>query len=221
MKSSGNRAGLDWLKAGVVSLLLNIVLFLVIPGLTAVRPQKQQLEEMDQLITLTQVREPETEKEKPPEPPKPPEEQPKVENVVHRMVLPTQKLSLPFELNPRLPAIEGGVELPPIDTSLPQADMSGMFEVGALDAPLVGMSQMPPHYPQRAKRFAIQGWVKIEFVVNEEGRVENVKVLESQPKGTFERAVIRAVSHWRFRPGTIGGIPVKARVQQKIIFRVP
>lgn len=221
MKSSGNRAGLGWLKAGIVALLLNLVLFLVIPALTAVRPQKEQQEEMDQLLTLTHVRETEPEKEKPPEPLKPPEEQPKVEKVVHRMVMPTQKLSLPFELTPRLPTIAGGVELPPIDTSLPQADMSGMFEVGALDGPLVGVSQMPPHYPQRARRFAVQGWVNIQFVVNEEGRVEDVKVLDSEPEGTFERAVIRAVSHWRFKPGTIGGMPVKARVQQKIIFRVP
>ncbi len=203
----------DWAAAIVLALVVNLVLFLVMPALIAVHPGKYEGEEAEQFVTLTKVRQEQKieKKEKPPEPLK---EQPKPPSPPKNIAMQKPRLSLPFELNQRLPAIPGGLALPPIDTSLPQAALSGIFSVGDLDGQLMAVAQFPPTYPYGAKR----RWVKLQFVVNERGVVEDIRVIAAEPKGVFESAARQAVSRWRFKPGTIGGSPVKTRVELPVKF---
>jgi protein TonB len=208
----------DWLQAALLACGLNLVLFLIMPALIASQPDKPAFETVVPQVSLTRLRPPEP--TKPPEPVKPPEPKPLDRPTPTPTALPTPKLSLPFEINPRLPSSPTTLELPPVDTSLPQASTSDLFSVGQLDGPLTTLVQIPPIYPHTAKRRNIEGWVKVKFVVDEQGTVGQVKVLAAEPEGVFEQSVLRCVAGWRFKPGTIGGVAVKALVEQTITFKL-
>lgn len=96
----------------------------------------------------------------------------------------------------------------------------GIFSVGQLDAPLTALAKTPPAYPPSAKRQNIEGWIKVKFVIDEHGQVGHVSVLAAEPQGIFEQSVLRCISNWRFKPGTVNGLAVKALVEQTIAFKL-
>ena len=44
--------------------------------------------------------------------------------------------------------------------------------------------------------------------------------MESKPPGIFDKSVIQCVSGWRFKPGTIEGMAVKAWAETTIRFEL-
>lgn len=94
------------------------------------------------------------------------------------------------------------------------------YGIGQLDGTLTVLSAMPPVYPPAAKQRNIEGWVRVEFVVTEEGKVGRISVVDAEPKGIFEQAVLRCVNKWRFKPGTVKGTAVSTRVEQTIAFQL-
>jgi protein TonB len=98
--------------------------------------------------------------------------------------------------------------------------LQGAFSVGQLDGPLTTLTRIPPVYPIQARRRGIEGWVKVAFIVNENGDVGSITVLKSEPEGLFDKSVERCVRGWRFKPGTVGGTPVKAQVETVIRFEL-
>jgi protein TonB len=127
-------------------------------------------------------------------------------------------MSLPFEVNPRLPTGPQSLELPEMKTATFSSPRQDSYSEGKLDHPLTAVSRVPPRYPYRAKRMKIEGWVKIRFVVNTDGRVEQVTILDQDPEGVFERPVRRCVTKWRFEPGTVEGVEVKTVAETTIRF---
>ena len=99
-------------------------------------------------------------------------------------------------------------------------DNGGIYNVASLDHPPVAVCRQQPDYPSRARREAIEGWVKIEFLVDERGRVEHVRIIGAKPAGVFEQCVQEGASEWRFTPGTIKGKPVDTLVATTIRFRL-
>jgi len=73
-----------------------------------------------------------------------------------------------------------------------------------------------PNIPEYAWKNIINGWVLVAFTVNAKGFVENVRVLDAQPRGVFEENVIASVQHWVYSPADFGGKAVKAQLTQKI-----
>ena len=59
--------------------------------------------------------------------------------------------------------------------------------------------QAPVVYPGSAIRNKVEGEVLVEFVINADGSVSQVQIIESAPQGTFDRATIRAVKNSRYR----------------------
>lgn len=57
-------------------------------------------------------------------------------------------------------------------------------------------------------------------MVDEQGQVDRVTVLDAEPEGTFDQAVLRCISSWRFKPATKDGIAVKAMVEQTLTFKL-
>lgn len=83
----------------------------------------------------------------------------------------------------------------------------------ALAAPVADREAVPivrvaPRYPERAARRGIEGRVLIGFTITETGEVEDPVVLEAHPSGIFDRAALRAVRKFRFRPRLEDGVPV-------------
>jgi TonB family protein len=60
--------------------------------------------------------------------------------------------------------------------------------------------------------------VTVSFVVDEEGAVGDVKVLESGGR-LLDEAVVQTVQKWRYSPAVKKGIKVKARHTVKQTFR--
>ena len=98
--------------------------------------------------------------------------------------------------------------------------LKSVFGLAELDKPLIPLVRIPPVYPLSAKRMGIEGWVRVRFIVDEKGNVRDIKIIKSHPKGVFEDATIRAVSKWKFTPGTVEGVPVKTLVETTIKFRL-
>ena len=72
--------------------------------------------------------------------------------------------------------------------------------VRAKNAPLVAISTPPPEFPERARRMRISGYVVVTYTIGTDGRVGNVRIVESQPRGVFEREVESTLARWRYEP---------------------
>lgn len=65
---------------------------------------------------------------------------------------------------------------------------------------LVAISTPQPPYPAEAIRGGITGSVEVEFQVNRDGSVSDVKIVKANPRGTFDRGVLATVKKWQFQP---------------------
>jgi protein TonB len=92
------------------------------------------------------------------------------------------------------------------------------YEVETPAAPLGGAT---PEYPSTLRETGVEGRVILEFVVNEQGRVDmgSVKVVESS-NALFTASVRAALSGMRFRSAKIGGRAVKQYVRQPFSFKL-
>lgn len=52
------------------------------------------------------------------------------------------------------------------------------------------------HYPARAESLRIDGEVSVLYDVNEHGRTENIRVINTKPKYVFDRNVQKQISEW-------------------------
>src|SRR5690606_4073804 len=77
----------------------------------------------------------------------------------------------------------------------------------------------PPIYPLQMARAGLIGKVKVTFVIDQEGKVQNAYVLESN-NPWFERPAIDAVLTWKFQPAEVDGRRVKTRAEQVIEFNL-
>ena len=195
------------------AILVNGLLFFLLPLLTQKGPSVPVMTE-PVAVNLVRVREQ--------EPPAPEEEPPlperqESENIpefftpelLRPEVQPMQMDPVPFriELNPRL---MGG----------PKLSVKPFYEAGELDHPPSPIVKMPPVYPYKAKRLEIEGYVKIKFLVDEEGTVSRVSILDSSPKGVFEDSVLQTLPSWKFSPGRILGESVPSWVVTTIRFEL-
>ncbi len=74
-------------------------------------------------------------------------------------------------------------------------------------------------YPEIAHKAGIEGRVFVQFVVNEEGSVEDVVVTRGIGAGCDEEAV-RVVRNAKFTPGIQEGEPVKVRMTLPVTFKL-
>lgn len=94
-----------------------------------------------------------------------------------------------------------------------------IFNLADLDRPPEPVVQPAPVFPFNLKREAIQGRVRVEFVVDTEGRVHQPFVIESSHPG-FDEAACTGVARWKFRPGIRNGRKVNTRMQVPIVFKI-
>lgn len=81
------------------------------------------------------------------------------------------------------------------------------------------ISQVAPSAPSRARSKGIEGLVVVSVLIGVDGRVQNVKVVESRPPGVFDDAVTSAVKQWTFNPAMYQGEPVPLRVDYPFRFQ--
>lgn len=57
---------------------------------------------------------------------------------------------------------------------------------------------VPPVYPPRAMSSGIEGNVELEYAIDTNGSVRDIRVLHAQPEGVFDAAAQTALSLWQF-----------------------
>ena len=90
--------------------------------------------------------------------------------------------------------------------------------VGRFDLSPRLIEKVEPHYPRRARRMGVTGRVMVKLLVDLEGGVGQVFIMEAEPEGVFEESVLKAVSMWRFLPAVRHGRAVPAWVVLPVRF---
>ncbi len=98
--------------------------------------------------------------------------------------------------------------MPSVDVGNTGAGLSGP---GALvrDGDATPIFRQEPKFPTKAARDGIEGWVQLKFDINELGNVENVSVINAQPKRIFDREARKALRKWRYNPKVVDGKAIK------------
>jgi protein TonB len=94
----------------------------------------------------------------------------------------------------------------------------GSLQPVPYDEPPRLVQQARVTYPQAAFEQRVTGTVRVEFVVDEEGRVAHAEVRESIP--AFDAAALAAVREWRFSPATLAGKPIATMASAPVAFTI-
>jgi len=90
----------------------------------------------------------------------------------------------------------------------PEDAPSGPIRLTAAMTPPMAIYKVQPRYTETARRANVQGVVVVEAVIDEQGRVTDVRVLRGLPMG-LDRAAIEAIQQWKFSPAMMQERPVK------------
>lgn len=106
-----------------------------------------------------------------------------------------------------------------IDTNM-SFNMSGVvagsastgFKLGNMmtrDGDATPIVRIEPQYPIAAARDGKEGWVQLSFTINELGGVDDIEVIDADPKRIFDREAKRALRKWKYKPKIVDGKALK------------
>ena len=127
----------------------------------------------------------------PEKPPKPPETPPET---------PPQDMD---NINPDAPTIN--VAPPSVSAN---TDIGGPGGMNIAEGDYLPIVRVAPVYPARALSRGLEGFVDLSFTVTTTGTVKDPIVLQST-SSLFERAAIRAVLKFKYKPRVVDGVPVE------------
>ncbi len=194
--------------AGIV---MSILLFWLMQGLVANKKSFERQQDAGKLVDFVRVRQDELVQErerKPPKKPPPPDKPP-----------PPPKLSVQDTSKP--PPTPLDIETPNIDVPFGgSGPYIGSWSPGdpASEGDVVPIVRIEPQYPREALLKGVEGWVKVKFVILEDGSVDSPTVIEAEPNRLFNRAAIRAILRWKFKPRIVDGQAVRREAEQVIEF---
>ena len=139
----------------------------------------------------------------PEKPPKPPETPPET---------PPQDMD---NVNPDAPSIN--IAPPTVQAS---TDIGGPGGMNIAEGDYLPIVRVAPVYPARALSRGLEGFVDLSFTVTTTGTVKDPIVIQST-SSLFERAAIRAVLKFKYKPRVVDGIPVDVPgVKTRITFQL-
>lgn len=139
----------------------------------------------------------------PEKPPKPPETPPET---------PPQDMD---NINPDAPTINIA---PP--TVAANTDIGGPGGMNIAEGDYLPIVRVAPVYPARALSRGLEGFVDLSFTVTTAGTVRDPIVLQST-SSLFERAAVRAVLKFKYKPRVVDGVPVDVPgVKTRISFQL-
>ena len=108
-----------------------------------------------------------------------------------------------------------------MSADMSQFGLSGMNLNAPVDGDTLAIVRVLPRYPSRALSRGIEGWVLLEFTIDQLGQAVDLMVIEADPKGMFDRAALNAIRKWKYRPKMQDGRPVmRPGVRQLISFNI-
>ena len=85
---------------------------------------------------------------------------------------------------------------------------------------LTVVEKRPPYSPEAGRKSGIMGSVLLRAVIRKNGEIDNIVVVKGlgDPDLGFNAAATEALSKWKFKPGTLEGVPVDVRWIGKVDF---
>ncbi|MBE0483320.1 MAG: energy transducer TonB [Bacterioplanes sp.] len=158
-------------------------------------------------VRLKQDSETQRRERRKPEPPKPPKPQIPQSDVAQDAQVDLQRLPMvSLDVNPDL-----GLS----NQSFLSDAVVGM---GLGDSDVLPLVAIKPNYPRQAYARKIEGFVRARLEINPEGSVVSVEIIDSEPRGVFEREAIRALYRYKFRPRMVDGQAMPQQAVQTIEF---
>ncbi len=129
----------------------------------------------------------------PPPPPPPPKQPPKPQTP---------------DPEPQIASSGPSFNIPSVDVGGASAGLNGP---GGLirDGDATPIVRIEPKFPAKAARDGISGWVQLSFDINELGGVENVKVINAEPRRVFDREARKALQRWKYKPRVEDGKAIR------------
>lgn len=91
---------------------------------------------------------------------------------------------------------------------------AALLSVAAHASPKV-VKKVPPEFPREATQKGVSGGsVKAKILIDGDGKVTGVEIMEAEPKRIFDRAVTNALMEWRFE-----GTGEKQTHEVKLVFK--
>ena len=190
-----------------LALLTSLVLFYFMSALISKTPELKKGNEMAGLIEFIRIKprsfldekkrklpEKKLKKMKPP-----------------KMKMLSSALPKPQKMNPNM-------NLPDLKSILKSGGpaLGGMG--GIMGSEVTPLVRIEPQYPRKARMQNIEGWVTLQFNITPAGTVSGIQILDSKPSRIFDRAAVKALRKWKYRPKVEDGKPVEQknlRVQLK------
>ena len=117
-----------------------------------------------------------------------------------------------------LPQLDVGDVTGGLREALSKSAKAQVFTADTVDKPPKVAHQVAPEIPAIARRKAITGFVKVRYLINEEGQVERPRVVDSKPKGVFDGGVLAALGQWTYEPAGYQGQSVRVSVVKTFRF---
>ncbi len=213
----------------ITTLAINVILLLIIHYLRQTDVKEVKRYDLKE-INITKIKKQPLNIIAPKEPPKPKKIKPKPKLLKRKLAKPPPPRSpvsmkpLSLNLNMKLlsmqslSAIRISTELP--DDIVPEnADNSdtNLYDSSTVDQRPSAISRRAPIYPLSAKKLGLEGWVEVAFIVDENGNVINVEIINASSR-RFHQAATTAVYSWKFKPGIKDQQKVSTVCRQKLQF---
>jgi len=88
----------------------------------------------------------------------------------------------------------------------PRTDVAAAKPSAPAPAPTIRLiTRVDPDFPREAVQAGVdKGTVRARMNLDETGTVTRVEVIEANPRRVFDRAVVRALTQWRYNDGAAG-----------------
>ena len=147
----------------------------------------------------------------------------------------------PDEPPPDVPETSFNTAIDSTGFSMSAVDMDVNVQVqgggfGISDGDYLPIVKVQPVYPRRALSRGMEGWVIVEFTVNDQGAVETPLIVANcaqvanprakkecidRPSSIFDQSALKAALKFKYKPKVVNGIPqATAGVQNKITFEL-
>src|SRR5262245_28206125 len=75
-----------------------------------------------------------------------------------------------------------------------------------------------PTYPETEVRDGNEGWVRVNMMIDPQGKPYEINVIDSTGNRTFERLALKSVEHWTFEPAKRAGVAIDGSFDVKVLF---
>ena len=197
-----------YLIAGAAALIVVFGLFWLMQYLISIADRELDEDDAGRMLEFVRVNPEEVvNRRKPPPRKPPPPDQPPPEPPPPAM----------DNITPEAQSVQ--VSAAPVNTNI-NLDASG-FGLAPSDGEYLPIVKVQPIYPRRAQSRGIEGYVIVEFTVTKTGTTKDIRVVESDPPGIFDKASLAAAAKFKYKPRVVDGQPIEVPgVQNKITFEL-